>query len=56
MVPVAFSGGLLQPGSFLRKLVEKRLKSAVPGASVRQEAVVPVRGAIRVARRSAAGA
>ncbi len=55
-VPVAFSGGLMQPGSFLRKLVEHRLRSAVPGAAVRHDAVVPVRGAIRVARRSAAGA
>ncbi|MCC7195616.1 MAG: hypothetical protein IT356_08690 [Gemmatimonadaceae bacterium] len=55
-VPVAFAGGLLQPGSFLRKLVEHRLKTAVPGAAVRHEAVVPVRGALRVARRSAAGA
>jgi glucosamine kinase len=53
-VPVAFSGGLMQPGAFLRKLVEHRLKSAVPGAAVRHEPVVPVRGAIRVARRSAA--
>ena len=55
-VPVAFSGGLMHPGSFLRKLVEHRLRSAVPGAVVRAGAVVPVRGAIRVARRSAAGA
>lgn len=53
-VPVAFSGGLMQPGSFLRKLVEHRLRSAVPGAAVRHDPVVPVRGAIRVARRSAA--
>lgn len=55
-VPVAFSGGLMQPGSFLRKLVEHRLKVAVPGAAIRTEPVVPVRGAVRVARRSAAGA
>ncbi|MDA1080447.1 MAG: hypothetical protein O2973_02035 [Gemmatimonadetes bacterium] len=55
-VPVAFSGGLMHPGSFLRKLVEHRLRSAVPGAAVRHEPVVPARGAIRVARRSAAGA
>lgn len=55
-VPVAFSGGLLQPGAFFRRLVERRLKSAVPGAEVRHDAIVPVRGAIRVARRSAAGA
>lgn len=55
-VPVAFSGGLMQPGSFLRKLVEHRLRSAAPGAVVSHDPVVPVRGAIRVARRSAAGA
>jgi glucosamine kinase len=54
-VPVACAGGLLQPGSFLRKLVEHRLKGAVPGAVVRHELVIPVRGAIRVARRSLAG-
>ena len=54
-LPVAFSGGLMQPGSFLRKLVEHRLRSAVPGAAVRHDPVVPVRGAVRVARRSAAG-
>lgn len=53
-VPVAFSGGLMPPGSFLRKLVEHRLRSAAPGAVVRHEPVIPVRGALRVARRSAA--
>lgn len=53
-VPVAFSGGLMQPGALLRKLVEHRLKRAVPGATVRHDPVVPVRGAIRVALRSAA--
>jgi glucosamine kinase len=51
-VPVAMAGGLMQPGAFLRKLVEHRLKSAVPGALIRHEPVVPVRGAIRVARRA----
>jgi len=55
-VPVALAGGLLQPGSFLRKLIEHRLKSSVPGAVVRHEPVVPVRGAVRMARRSLAGA
>lgn len=53
-LPVAFAGGLMNPGSFLRKLVEHRLRSAVPGAAVRSEQVVPVRGAIRVARRALA--
>lgn len=55
-IPVACAGGLMQPGAYLRKLVEHRLKSAVPGAVIRKEPVLPVRGAIRVARRSAAGA
>lgn len=54
-LPVAVAGGLMGPGAFLRKLVEKRLKTAVAGAEVRSEPVIPVRGAIRVARRSAAG-
>jgi N-acetylglucosamine kinase-like BadF-type ATPase len=53
-LPVAVAGGLMGPGAFLRRLVEKRLKTAVPGAEVRAEPVIPVRGAIRVARRSAA--
>jgi glucosamine kinase len=53
-VPVAFAGGLMQPGAYLRKLVEHRLKSVVPGAVVRHEPVVPVRGAIRMARRAVA--
>jgi hypothetical protein len=39
----------MERGSFLRKLVELRLKSAVPGAEVRTEAVVPARGAARMA-------
>jgi glucosamine kinase len=54
-VPVAVAGGMMGQGAMLRKLVEKRLKTAVPGAEVRADPVVPVRGAIRVARRSAAG-
>lgn len=48
-IPVALAGGLMERGSFLRKLVEHRLKSAVPGAIVRAEPVVPVRGAVRMA-------
>jgi len=54
-IPVALAGGLMERGSFLRKLVEHRLKSAVPGAMLRSEPVVPVRGAIRVALRAAKG-
>lgn len=48
-IPVALAGGLMERGSFVRKLVEHRLKSAVPGATVRSEPVVPARGALRVA-------
>jgi glucosamine kinase len=47
---VAFAGGLLHKGSPLRKRVESRLKSAVPGALVRIEPVIPARGAVRAAR------
>ena len=47
-VPVAFSGGLLQKGSLLRKRLEHRLKSAVPGAVVRSGEIIPARGAISI--------
>ncbi|HET9424064.1 MAG TPA: BadF/BadG/BcrA/BcrD ATPase family protein [Gemmatimonadaceae bacterium] len=50
-VPVALAGGLLSAGAPLRKRVEHRLKTAVPGAQVRAEEVVPVRGAVRGALR-----
>ncbi|HMG95735.1 MAG TPA: BadF/BadG/BcrA/BcrD ATPase family protein [Gemmatimonadaceae bacterium] len=50
-VAVAFSGGLMERGSPLRKRLELRLKSAVPGAQVRAEEVLPVRGALRAAAR-----
>lgn len=50
-VPVAFAGGLLSPGTSLRKRVEHRMKTAVPGAQLRAEEVVPVRGAVRGALR-----
>jgi glucosamine kinase len=50
-VPVAFAGGLLSPGASLRKRVEHRMKTAVPGAQLRAEEVVPVRGAVRGALR-----
>ena len=49
--PLAFAGGLLSKGSLLRKRLEHRLKSAVPGAQLRVEEVVPVRGAVRGALR-----
>ena len=49
--PVALGGGLLAPGSPLRRRVEHRLRSAAPGAQIRAEEVVPVRGAVRGALR-----
>ena len=50
-VPLALGGGLLAKGSLLRKRLVHRLKSAVPGAQLRDEEVVPVRGAVRGALR-----
>jgi glucosamine kinase len=50
-VAVAFSGGLMERGSPLRKRLEQRLKSAVPGAQIRAEEVLPARGALRAAAR-----
>jgi glucosamine kinase len=50
-MPVALAGGLLGRGSLLRKRLEHRLKSAVPGAQIRVEPVVPARGAVRGALR-----
>ncbi len=52
-IPVALAGGLMERGSFVRKLVEHRLKSAVPGATVRTEPVLPARGAVRIALQKA---
>ncbi|MEO8194446.1 MAG: BadF/BadG/BcrA/BcrD ATPase family protein [Gemmatimonadales bacterium] len=48
-VPVAFSGGLLYKGSVLRKRLEQRLKSAVPGAQVRAAEIIAARGAVKAA-------
>jgi glucosamine kinase len=50
-VAVALSGGLMERGSPLRKRLEQRLKSAVPGAQLRSEEVLPARGALRAAAR-----
>ena len=50
-VPVALAGGLMSRGAVLRKRLEHRLRSVVPGAQLRAEDVVPVRGAIRGALR-----
>jgi glucosamine kinase len=48
-VPVALAGGMLKRGSFLRRLVEHRLKTAVPGCVLQAEEVVPARGAVKMA-------
>ena len=48
-IPMAFSGGLLQKGTLLRKQLERRLRSAVPGAQLRSAEIVPARGAVRAA-------
>lgn len=50
-VPVAFTGGLLNKGSSLRKRLEHRLKSAVPGAHIHAEPIDAARGAVRGALR-----
>jgi len=50
-VPVALSGGMLSRGTVLRKRLEHRLKSAVPGAQLRTEPIVAARGAVRAALR-----
>jgi len=46
-VQIALGGGLLEPGSALRRRVEHRLKSAVPGGKVHAAPIVAVRGAVR---------
>lgn len=51
-VPVALTGGLLTKGASLRKRLEHRLKSAVPGAQLHAGEVDPARGAVRAALRS----
>jgi glucosamine kinase len=50
-LPVALSGGMLARGGTLRKRLEHRLKSAVPGAHVSTEPVIAARGAVRAALR-----
>jgi glucosamine kinase len=50
-MPVAFTGGLLRKGATLRKRLEHRLKSAVPGAQIQTAEVNPARGAVRGALR-----
>ncbi|MGI8620084.1 MAG: BadF/BadG/BcrA/BcrD ATPase family protein [Gemmatimonadaceae bacterium] len=55
-IEMAFAGGLMKKGSPLRKRVEHRLKSAVPGAHIHAEPIVAARGAVKLALRGAAAA
>ncbi len=55
-LPVALAGGMMPRGSFLRRLVEHRLKSAVPGSHLHGDEVLPARGAIKLARKALGGA
>ncbi len=52
-VPVALAGGMLKRGQFLRRLVEHRLKTAVPGAELHGEEVIAARGAVKLAAAAA---
>jgi len=54
-VPVALTGGLLKRGQPLRKRLEQRMKSAVPGAIVQAGDVDAARGAVRGALRFLGG-
>ena len=49
--PVALTGGMLRKGATLRKRLEQRLKSAVPGAQLVANEVDAARGAVRGALR-----
>ena len=49
--PVALAGGLMDRGSTVRRRLEHRLRSAVPGAQIHPHEVVPARGAVRGALR-----
>lgn len=53
-LPVALAGGMMHRGSFLRRLVEHRLKTAVPGSHLHGEEVVAARGAVKLARKALA--
>jgi glucosamine kinase len=50
---VALSGGLLHKGSLLRKRLERRLRGAVPGATIHPESVDGARGAVKLALKMA---
>jgi glucosamine kinase len=49
--PLALSGGLLARGSLIRKRMEHRLKSLTPGTQLKNDEVIPVRGAVKHALR-----
>ena len=51
-IPVALHGGLLGKGRPMRKRLEHRLKSLVPGAMLRHQAVDAARGAVQMALRT----
>jgi glucosamine kinase len=51
-IPVALHGGLLAKGRPMRKRLEHRLKTLVPGAVVRHQAVDAARGAMLMALRT----
>ncbi len=50
-IPVAVTGGMLTKGTTLRKRLEHRMRSAVPGAQLQAGDVDPARGAVRGALR-----
>ncbi len=52
-IPVALGGGLMSPTSPLRKRLEQRVASLVPRARIKADPLVPVRGAARLAARTA---
>lgn len=51
-IPVALHGGLLAKGRPMRKRLEHRLKTLVPGAVVRHQSVDAARGAVQMALRT----
>ncbi len=51
-IPVALHGGLLAKGRPMRKRLEHRLKTLVPGAMVRHQTVDAARGAVQMALRT----
>ena len=50
-VPVALAGGMMTAGSLIRRRLEHRLKSSVPGGSIHEVEVNAARGAVRGALR-----